>query len=884
VNPSEWARLKEWFGIALEAGPARVQEILDRLDQESPELAGELQSLLREHDSPQWRTAMAVTLDVPVVEAAPPPQEVGPYRILSELGRGGAGIVFLAERSDDEFHRRVALKLLRYVAYDRQSEQLLTIERRALSRLQHPNIATLMDWGTTSDRIPWLAVEYVEGLPLDEYRRTKHLDIPQTLALFEQVCQAVQFAHRHLIVHSDLKPANILVTNDGLVKLLDFGIANLLAREPAAATTPRFTPAYAAPEQIAGRPVTAATDVYALGSLLYELLAGVLPHAGNTLEDMVQKVTGDNPRPPSEALIASTGESPRAAAARRRAIRGDLDWIVLQALAKDPEQRYQSVEQLLADLDRYRAGYPISIRPPSAAYRTMKYVRRHARAVALLSIAVVALVTGTAVAVDSARVAKMRQREAEQHFRDVQEMARSVIFEVHDSIRHLPGTVGARRALVATALKYLDGLEAEHPQNDSLLLELAGGYYRMGYVQSGASNQSLGDTQGARKSFQTALRILDGMWQRHPQDNGVEVLRLAVAYNLALCINNPADAAELAMRYAGDADGWSRREAGSMAALQAAGILHQAAGRTLRAAGALSESAKQLDISAGLLGRLVNSSATVPMPIMVSTEVSRPQAQHDLARTIALQALVLADMGKLPEAAAAYEEFRRAEQQALDAMPADLSFQSGMAASRDGRSLVFLELGQLDAALAEARAGVEGVMSVSAGDESDSSGQRNLSQMHRRIGNALCAKGDLRGCVAQLQTAADSIAKVAERDPAYLLDRVLQAATLNDYGAGLLRAGQLESASRAFQTAWETANQSLSDAPSWADLFRERARASAGLGRVAASLHRSQEARTMFERSAADWTTFRARSPLNRTNIEDERAVGKMEESSREGR
>jgi serine/threonine protein kinase len=280
VNPGEWARLKEWFGTALDAGPEQAAAILQEAEKESPELVVELRSLLREHDSPRWNTRVAAD-GAPDVEATPPPARLGPYHILRELGRGGSGVVYLAERSDDEFHRPVALKVLRYIARDPASEQLLTLERRALSQLQHPNIATLVDWGSTPEEVPWLAVEYVAGIPIDQYCREHDLSLPQVLTIFRQVCQAVQYAHRHLIVHSDLKPANILVTGDGLVKLLDFGIAQLLAREslleqkdePAAAR-PRFTPAYAAPEQVRGQPVTSATDVYTLGLPLYELLTG----------------------------------------------------------------------------------------------------------------------------------------------------------------------------------------------------------------------------------------------------------------------------------------------------------------------------------------------------------------------------------------------------------------------------------------------------------------------------------------------------------------------------------------------------------------------------------------------------------------------------------
>jgi serine/threonine protein kinase len=838
VTPGEWARLKEWFSAALDAGPEQAAAILQEAEEESPELAAELRSLLQEHDSPRWSTMMAAGMVAgrdPNVEAAPPPERLGPYHILRELGRGGSGVVYLAERSDDEFHRLVALKLLRYVARDPASEQLLTLERRALSQLQHHNIATLVDWGSTPEEVPWLAVEYVAGIPIDQYCREHDLSLPQLLAIFEQVCQAVQYAHRHLIVHSDLKPANILVTGDGLVKLLDFGIAQLLAREclleqkdePGVAG-PRFTPAYAAPEQIARQPITAATDVYALGLLLYELLTGSPPHAGGTLEEMVRSILEAPPPPPSEALRAGLGRIGRADAARIRAIRGDLDRVVLHALAKDPEGRYPSVGQFLTDVNSCRTNFPISLRRNNPVYVARKYLRRHALAAGAVVFAVLALLTATTAAISRARTARHQEQMAEQHFQNMQSLVHAAIFDVHDSIRHVPGTVGARRTLVSTALKYLDSLEAEHVQDDSLSMELAGGYFRMGYVQAGVSNQSLGDTQGARKSYQTALRILDNQWQRRfpggrpgdpqtrddPQLTQIEVLRSAVAYNLSMCLNDPADGAAMALRYTADAGNWLQREPQSTAALQAAGILHQAAGKMLRNGGDLAGAMRQLERSADLLQRLVTTSAATPATLMVSSTVDRPQALHDLARTFAARALVLADMAQPQQASAAYEEFRRTEQQALGAAPADLSFRSGMAFSHDGRSAVMLQLGRVDAALAEARAGVESVLSVSAGDEADSSGQRYLSQMHRRLGNALCARRDFRGCTAELNIAADSIAAVAAKDPGYFQNRVLQAATLNDYAAGLRRAGRAEEAAMAVQTALQIAEES----PAWAEL------------------------------------------------------------------
>ena len=371
MTAGDWARLKRWFIQILDATPEDAGLILAEAESESPALASELRSLLAENEAPDLRTAAVLEQQPRYIEADAPTSDVGPYCILRELGRGGAGIVFLAERRDDEFHRPVALKLIRYVGWDRRSEELLTVERRALSQLQHPNIAALLDWGVTAEGAPWLATEYIEGQPIDLYCRTHALDTASIVALFEQVCEAVQYAHRRLVVHRDLKPANILVTEFVMVKLLDFGISKLMESESVTATVERrFTPAYASPEQIQGGPITAASDVYTLGLLLYELLTGALPHASSTIQDMVRRLEDRCLAPPSQAADLTREQ--------RSALRGDLDRIILHALETDPDRRYPSVEQLLADLRRYRAGYPIAARPAGPLERARKFVRRNA--------------------------------------------------------------------------------------------------------------------------------------------------------------------------------------------------------------------------------------------------------------------------------------------------------------------------------------------------------------------------------------------------------------------------------------------------------------------------------------------------------------------------
>jgi eukaryotic-like serine/threonine-protein kinase len=311
----------------------------------------------------------------------PSPSRIGPYRVLREVGRGGMGRVFLAERDDPELRQRVALKVLRGGLASSHLVRRFLDERQILASLDHQNIARLLDGGITEDRLPWFAMEYVDGIPIDRYCAENRLDLSARLQLFLPVCDAVQYAHRNLVVHRDLKPSNILVTADGRVKLVDFGIAKLLAPEAGAeggelthAGARPMTPGYASPEQLRGEPVSTASDVYAAGVLLYMLLAEQHPHLvpGRPAHEVARAILEEVPRPPS--AVSATG--------LRRRLRGDLDTIVLTGMRKEAERRYATVEQLAADIRRHLGGLPVTARPDTWGYRTGKFVRRHRTGVA----------------------------------------------------------------------------------------------------------------------------------------------------------------------------------------------------------------------------------------------------------------------------------------------------------------------------------------------------------------------------------------------------------------------------------------------------------------------------------------------------------------------
>jgi serine/threonine protein kinase len=334
-------------------------------------------------------------------------RRLGAWRIVGKLGEGGMGRVFEVERDDGQYSMRAALKLL---ARSGGAEMLdrFRLERQILARLDHPHIARLLDGGTTDDGRPWLVLERVEGEPIDAWCERRGAGIAERLRLFLQVCSAVAHAHRQLVVHRDLKPANVLVNDEGQARLLDFGIAQLVLAAPAAEESAgrALTPGYAAPEQIRGEAVSTSTDVWALGALLYKLLAGVGPFAAGEPDgaELLRRTLAGDPPPPSVAA----GERPLA-----RRLRGDLDAIVLRALAGRPEARYGSAQQLVEDVERHLAEWPVVARPASMPLRVRKFVRRHRLGAAVASVAAAIVLGGLATVLVRLDHAEQERERAE---------------------------------------------------------------------------------------------------------------------------------------------------------------------------------------------------------------------------------------------------------------------------------------------------------------------------------------------------------------------------------------------------------------------------------------------------------------------------------------
>ena len=476
ASPTDrFRRIDTSFDAAVDVPSAERTAFIERECDGDEELRAEVLELVRAyHSSDSPLELPAARIAAPLLEAAaamagPIPDHIGPFRVVREIGRGGMGRVFLGERADGQFEQRVAIKLIQHGAPG--VLRRFVEERRILALLEHPGIARLVDGGITDGGLPYFAMELVDGEPIDRYCDARGLTLDERLALFASVCDAVAYAHHHLIIHRDLKPSNILVTADGKVKLLDFGIAKLLgARQTGDDVTHTevsvMTPEFAAPEQVCGTPVSTATDVYSLGVLLYLLVTGERPYdvRGKSPADVQRVVCDDVPPRPSS----------RAPAAVRRRLRGDLDLIVMTALQKEKERRYQSPAALAGDLQRFRSGRAILARPDSARYRLAKFVGRHRGGVATATLLVLAL----AAAASRERVLRGRAEQEARKAKEVEEFLVRV-FDVADpyASREPDGGSVTARELLDRGVRRIDSTLAAQPEVQAELRTVLGRVY-----------------------------------------------------------------------------------------------------------------------------------------------------------------------------------------------------------------------------------------------------------------------------------------------------------------------------------------------------------------------------------------------------------------------
>ena len=418
-----WARVQELFAAALDLDPAQRAALLDRTCSGDERIRREVESLIAadEHFAHLMQHPAAVIprelFTTSSAEQSLVGRQFGAYRLVRELGSGGLGAVYLGARADDRYDKEVAIKVVKRGLDTDDILRRFRAERQILAQLDHPNIARLIDAGSTEDGLPYFVMEYVDGEPISSYCETHKLVTRERLELFRHVCSAVAYAHQHLVIHRDIKPSNILVTRAGIPKLLDFGIAKVLhSEDPLAAVTMTgvrvMTPEYASPEQVRGLPITTATDIYSLGVLLYELLTKQKPYrlATRTAEEFSRAVVNQIPERPSTAVATGgPGRLPN-----DKSLRGDLDTIVLMALRKEPERRYSSVAQFSEDIRRHLEGLPVVARKDTLRYRAGKFIRRHKAGVSVAVLVVLSLLVGILVALNQAQRANVQARIAEQ--------------------------------------------------------------------------------------------------------------------------------------------------------------------------------------------------------------------------------------------------------------------------------------------------------------------------------------------------------------------------------------------------------------------------------------------------------------------------------------
>jgi non-specific serine/threonine protein kinase/serine/threonine-protein kinase len=507
------------FQAALARPPESRPAFLDEACDGDAELRRELEGLLAAHEdaggflsTPAGLPPTSAAGAVPAPGPGAAPQRIAAYKILDTIAHGGMGTVYRAVRDDDAFRKTVALKLVR-AGHSGSFERRFRQERQILAGLQHPHIATVLDGGTTDDGQPFLVMEYVDGQPITDFCAARATGLRDRLALFRTVCGAVDYAHHNLVVHRDIKPANVLVDGQGVVKLLDFGIAKLLAAgddpdaAPTATVLPIMTPEYASPEQVKGQLVTTASDVYSLGVLLYELLAGRRPYEvqADSLEAIVRSVCHTEARPPSEAVAGRPG----AAGPLASELRGDVDTIVLKALRKEPERRYRTAHELSADIRRHLEGHPVTARVDTIRYRAGKFVRRHRTAVAAAVLVSATLVGGIVTTTRQARLAERR-------FDEARRLIRTIIFDIQPKLGTVPGTTALRKGLIESTLQYLEAMARDAGDNPALLRELASSYVQLARVQGIQGDANVGDTEAARRTLGEAEKLVERLLKLDP--------------------------------------------------------------------------------------------------------------------------------------------------------------------------------------------------------------------------------------------------------------------------------------------------------------------------------------------------------------------------------
>jgi non-specific serine/threonine protein kinase/serine/threonine-protein kinase len=830
ITTEAWARITDLFGRALDYSANERAAFLAQLRDEDPAAATEVESLLSAHDR-----GGEFLPDLPAPSSPLPDlagRSVGAYRWLRLLGSGGMGTVYLAERSDGAFSKHVAVKLLS--AAFLQSRDRFHREREFLARLYHPNITRLIDAGATPEGLPYLVMEYVEGIPIDRYCADCDLSVDERVGLLLQVCAGVAHAHQNLIIHCDIKPENILITPNGTTKLLDFGVAKLL--DPARGMTlyRPATPAYSSPEQLHGDPVTTASDVYSIGMVGYVVLTGGRPYPWRSgrLDELVQAIITAEPLRASQVA----GLPPQ----RARTLRGDLDNVLLKAIAKDPHRRYASVQQLADDFEAYRSGFPVRARADTVVYRLRKTVTRHRFASAAAALSVVSLLVAAGFSTWQARIANRR-------FDQLRTLAHALVFDVNDALSPIPGTTAARKLVVETALRYLDRLAGDRSNAAPLREELAAAYIRIGKVQGGAFLPNLGDTSGAVASFRKALAAI-GESDTAP---GPERLRIEAHINIGLLASDPI-----------------RGTPAFDNAIDAARRLLSAHADDASSLRFVADAYHGKATIAHLTNRVPDHVAMSVREVEVREQIVAlsPDSWQDaagLARAIAQHALALEQQNNFMDAASDLRRARSILEAAIDRHPRNQILTRGLAEVRSRIASPLLALGRTDEASREVELAIGLLEPLVASDPNNVQYKADLAYGWLRLGDSRRAEGRLVEALDLHRKALAVRRERAARDAGFAFVPWELTRSLNTVAELLLAVSPAkpEEAVMLFEEARNVGERALAAAPSHNQLRKQAANADEGLARASLLGHRpAADARVFLERSAKRWREVLASS------------------------
>jgi serine/threonine protein kinase len=845
MDPERWQLIRQVFHAAIELPAGARADFVRRAARADGLLLSEVESLLASHDQAgSFIESDGDQVNTIAMDGRPAQEMIGrragAYKLVREIGRGGMGAVYLGVRADDEFSKRVAIKLVLSGMNTEFIVRQFLSERQILANLDHPNIARLLDGGTTEDGLPYFVMEYIEGQPIRDYCDTHRLSTDERLILFREVCAAVQFAHQNLVIHRDIKPGNILVTADGKVKLLDFGIAKLLLPGPGFGELTQanvMTPDYASPEQARGDPITTASDIYSLGVLLYELLSGHRPYRITTTSQpaIIKAICEEEPSKPSTAInrvetlpgcqgeteITLTPESVSKARGSepdklRRQLEGDLDNIVLKAMRKESQRRYVSAEQFSEDIRRYMEGLPVIARKDTFAYRASKFVRRHRAAVAAAILIVTVLICGAGATAWQAHVAHVERDKAQRRFNEVRKLANAVLFKYHDSIATLPGSTPVREMLVKDGLEYLDNLSKESEGDLQLQRELAEAYKKVGEVKGGVQiGGNTGDTAGMLESYRKALAIREKIasTKEATADDRRNLARSYVAVGGAL-------------QRTGDNTGGlelARKALDIYVALAAA----DPAGITTR-----SDVARANWYVANLLGTAGNYSEAIESywkaagmyQELAAAEPSNPIHRRNQVLTYKYLGTLLEMTGDTEGALDLSRKAVATDQALVDLAPNDASAKLDLSFSYGVLRKSLMKAGDLNGALQSARKALELSQAVFEADPKNAFARGAVGKAYRGLGEIARHRGDLTSAIDSDRKAVEAYEALVASDPENGQDRSSEATSYSQLGEDYMELASRSKSSAEQTDAWREARSWLKrSAEAWAEVGRRGA-------------------------------------------------------------